>query len=183
MHENNPGAEVHTRLLAWNASRPALLEHRVDAVVTRLPFPPDQLRVRVLYDEPRVLVVPRDHPLAGMGSVTLDDIADEPIPHVRRSDPQLKAYWRLDPRPDGRPAPDGPLLEALEDEHELIAAGQAVAIGPPLDHATGLHPSLTTVPLHGIAPSQVVLATRTGDRSRLVAAFLRHAGALLTGTI
>jgi hypothetical protein len=29
----------------------------------------------------------------------------------------------------------------------------------------------------------VVLATRTGDRSRLVAAFRKHAGALLTGTI
>jgi len=114
--------------------------------------------------------------------VTFDDIADEPIPRVRQSDPLLNAYWRLDPRPDGRPAPDGPLVEALEDKHELISAGQAVAIGPPLDHATGLHPSLTTVPLHGVEPSQVVLATRTGDRSRLVTAFRKHAEALLTGT-
>ncbi|GLV73298.1 putative transcriptional regulator, LysR family protein [Streptomyces hygroscopicus subsp. hygroscopicus] len=181
LRDRNPDAEVHTRLLAWNDSRGALLEHRVDAVVTRLPFPTDRLRVTVLYDEPRVLVVPRDHRLAGKESVTLDDIADEPIPHVRQSDPLLNAYWRLDPRPDGRPAPDGPLVEALEDKHELIAAGQAVAIGPPLDHATGLHPSLTTVPLHGVEPSQVVLATRAGDRSRLVTAFRKHAEALLTG--
>ncbi|MGW7754837.1 LysR family transcriptional regulator [Streptomyces violaceusniger] len=182
LRDRDPGAEVHTRLLAWNDSRGALLEHRVDAVVTRLPFPTDQLRITVLYDEPRVLVVPRDHRLAGEESVTLDDIADEPIPHVRQSDPLLNAYWRLDPRPDGRPAPDGPLVEALEDKHELIAAGQAVAIGPPLDYATGLHPSLTTIPLHGVEPSQVVLATRTGDRSRLVTAFRKHAEALLTGT-
>ncbi|AQW55231.1 LysR family transcriptional regulator [Streptomyces violaceusniger] len=182
LRDRDPGAEVHTRLLAWNDSRGALLEHRVDAVVTRLPFPTDQLRITVLYDEPRVLVVPRDHRLAGEESVTLDDIADEPIPHVRQSDPLLNAYWRLDPRPDGRPAPDGPLVEALEDKHELIAAGQAVAIGPPLDYATGLHPSLTTIPLHGVEPSQVVLATRTGDRSRLVTAFRNHAEALLTGT-
>ncbi|CAL9567265.1 LysR family transcriptional regulator [Streptomyces sp. enrichment culture] len=182
LRERHPDAEVHTRLLAWNDSRGALLEHRVDAVVTRLPFPTDQLRVTVLYDEPRVLVVPRDHRLADKESVTLDDIADEPIPHVRQSDPLLNAYWRLDPRPDGRPAPDGPLAEALEDKHELIAAGQAVAVGPPLDHATGLHPSLTTVPLHGVEPSQVVLATRTGDRSRLVTSFRKHAEALLTGT-
>ncbi|MFI0737521.1 LysR family transcriptional regulator [Streptomyces sp. NPDC021100] len=182
LRDRDPDAEVHTRLLDWNDSRGALLEHRVDAVVTRLPFPTDRLRVTVLYDEPRVLVVPRDHRLAGRESVTLDDIADEPIPHVRQSDPSLNAYWRLDPRPDGRPAPDGPLVEALEDKHELIAAGQAVAIGPPLDHATGLHPSLTTVPLHGVEPSQVVLATRTGDRSRLVTAFRKHAEALLTGT-
>ncbi|GCD32420.1 putative transcriptional regulator, LysR family protein [Streptomyces chrestomyceticus JCM 4735] len=181
LRDRNPDAEVHTRLLAWNDSRGALLEHRVDAVVTRLPFPTDRLRVTVLHDEPRVLVVSRDHRLAGKESVTLGDIADEPIPHVRQSDPLLNAYWRLDPRPDGRPAPDGPLAEALEDKHELIAAGQAVAVGPPLDHATGLHPSLTTVPLHGVEPSQVVLATRTGDRSRLVTAFRSLAEALLTG--
>ncbi|CCB71042.1 protein of unknown function (plasmid) [Streptantibioticus cattleyicolor NRRL 8057 = DSM 46488] len=131
LRDRDPGAEVNTRLLAWNDSRGALLEHRVDAVVTRLLFPTGQLRVTVLYDEPRVLIVARDHRLAGKESVTLDDIVDEPIPRVRRSDPLLNAYWRLDPRPDGRPAPDGPLLEALEDEHELIAAGQAVAIGPP----------------------------------------------------
>ncbi|MGF6884676.1 DNA-binding transcriptional LysR family regulator [Nocardia sp. GAS34] len=36
-------------------------------------------RVTVLYDEPHVLVVPRDHRLAGKESVTLEDIADEPI--------------------------------------------------------------------------------------------------------
>ncbi|WP_198037218.1 LysR family substrate-binding domain-containing protein [Nocardia sp. BMG51109] len=182
LRDDNPDAEVHTRLLAWNDSRAALLEHRVDAVVTRLPFPTDQLRVTVLYDEPRVLVVPLDHRLAGKESVTLDDIADEPIPHVRQSDPISNAYWRLDPRPDGQPAPDGPMVEALEDKHELIAAGQAVAIGPLLDYATGLHPSLTTVPLEGVEPSQVVLASRAGDRSRLVTAFRKHAETLLTGT-
>ncbi|MFJ2158061.1 LysR family transcriptional regulator [Streptomyces sp. NPDC087856] len=181
MRNRHPDAEVHTRLLAWNDSRTALLEHRVDAVVTRLPFPTDRLRVTVLYDEPRVLVVPIDHRLAGKDSVTLDDVADEPVPHVRQSDPLLNAYWRVDPRPDGNPAPDGPLVEALEDKHELIAAGQAVAIGPPLDATTGLHPGLTTVPLRGVDPSQVVLATRAGDSDRLVTAFGKLAQAVLTG--
>ncbi|MFB9468036.1 LysR family transcriptional regulator [Nonomuraea salmonea] len=181
LRQAEPDAEVKTRLLAWNDSRSALLDHRVDAVVTRLPFATDQLHVTVLHDEPRVLVVARDHRLAGRDSVTLDDIAGEPIPHVRRTDALLNAYWRMDPRPDGRPAPDGPLVEDLEDKHELIAEGRAVAVGPPLDHATGLHPALTTVPLRGVEPSQVVLATRAGDGSRLVAAFRRHAEATLTG--
>ncbi|MEU7691499.1 LysR family transcriptional regulator [Microbispora hainanensis] len=179
LRKAEPEAEVKTRLLAWNDSRAALLDHRVDAVVTRLPFATDQLHVTVLYDEPRVLVVPLDHPLVGREWVTLDDIAGEPIPHVRQSDPLLNAYWRVDPRPDGSPAPDGPLVEDLEDKHELIAAGAAVAIGPPLDYATGLHPGLTTIPLRDVEPSQVVLATRAGDRNRLVTAFRKHAEARL----
>jgi hypothetical protein len=37
------------------------------------------------------------------------------------------------------------------------------------------------VPLRGVEPSHVVLATRAGDRSRLVTAFRKSAEAHLTG--
>jgi DNA-binding transcriptional LysR family regulator len=176
----HPDADVQTLFVPWNEPRSALLDRRVDAVVARLPFSTDQLHVTVLYDEPRVLVVPRDHRLAGKESVTLDDIADEPLPRV--PDPAWNAFWRIDPRPDGRPAPDGPLVQAIEDKFELIAEGKAVAIAPAAGGAKSLRPDLTTVPLHGVEPGQVVLATRAGDRSRLVAAFRRSAQALLTGS-
>jgi DNA-binding transcriptional LysR family regulator len=127
-----------------------------------------------------VLVVPVDHRLAGRESVTLDDIADEPMPRVRHSDPAWSAFWRIDPRPDGRRAPDGPFIDALEDKFEVIAAGQAVAITAGF-HANSLRPDITTVPLEGVEPSHVVLATRAGDRGRLVAAFRKLAEAHLIG--
>ncbi|GII30277.1 LysR family transcriptional regulator [Planotetraspora mira] len=180
LRRRHPDADVHTLHLAWNEARAALLDHGVDALVTRLPFPTDQLHVTVLYEEPRVLVVPLDHRLAGKESVTLDDIADEPLPRVRQSDPAWSAFWRIDPRPDGRPAPDGPLIEALEDKFEVIAAGQAVAISA-APRSASLRPDLTTIPLEGVEPSHVVLATRAGDRNRLVAAFRKFAEAHLTG--
>ena len=69
----------------------------------------------------------------------------------------------------------------MEDKNELIAAGQAVAIIPG-GHRTGsLRPDLTTIPLHGVEPSHVVLATRASDRGRLVAAFRKCAHGCLTG--
>ena len=113
LRRQHPDADVQTLHLDWNEPREALLDHRVDAVVTRLPIRTDGLHVTILYDEPRVLLVPVDHRLAGKESVTLDDIAGEPIP--RLPDPVWNAYWRIDPRPDGSPAPDGPLVEAYED--------------------------------------------------------------------
>lgn len=178
LRHRHPDAEVRTLHLYWNEPRAALLDHRVDAAVVRLPFPTDQLHVTVLYDEPRVLLVPLDHRLAGKESVTLDDIADEPLP--RALDPTWDAFWRIDPRPDGRPAPGGPVVDAVEDKFEFIASGQAVAI-----IASGgigsLRPDLTTVPLEGVEPSHVALATRAGDHSRLVAAFRKCAEAHLTG--
>ncbi|MGH3292569.1 MAG: LysR family transcriptional regulator [Trebonia sp.] len=179
LRREHPDADVRSLHLEWNQAREALLDHRVDAVVTRLPIGSDGLHVTILYDEPRLLLVPRDHRLAGKESVTLDDIADEPIP--RLSDPAWNAYWRIDPRPDGSPAPDGPFVAALEDKNELIASGQAVAIVPGGVYSGQLRPDLTTIPLHGVAPSHVILATRAGDRGRLVAAFRRSAQELLTG--
>ena len=180
LRHRHPGADVDTLHLACDEPPAALLDHRVDAVVARLPLPGAQLHVTPLYDEPRVLVVPLDHRLAGKESVTLDDIADEPLPQVREADPGWSALWRIDPRPDGRPAPVGPLAETLADKFELIAAGQAVIIsaGP---HATGIRPDLTTVPIEGVEPGHVVVATRVGDRNPLVTAFRSYAHAQLTG--
>ena len=108
MRREHPDADVQVMHLACDKARNALLDHRVDAVVTRLPFPTDQLHVTVLYEEPLVFVVPLTHRLAGKESITLDDIADEPMPRIRDSDPAWSAFWRVDPRPDGRRAPGGP---------------------------------------------------------------------------
>jgi DNA-binding transcriptional LysR family regulator len=181
LRRRHPDADVHPLHLGWNEPREALLDHRVDAAVARLPIRTDRLHVTVLYDEPRVLLVPLGHRLAGKESVTLDDIADEPLPRLSDDHQGWNAFWRIDPRPDGSQAPEGPLVEAVEDKLELIAAGQAVAVVPAGLRAKGLRPDLTTVPLHGVEPSHVVLATRAGDRDRLVAAFRACAQAHLTG--
>ncbi|OCB31079.1 LysR family transcriptional regulator [Mycobacterium malmoense] len=181
MRREHPDAEVQVTHLDWDRALDALLGHQVDAVVTRLPFPTDGLHVTILYDEPRVLAMSVDHRLASREFVTLDDIADEPMPRVRDSDTAWSAFWRIDPRPDGRRAPDGPFINALEDKFELIASGQAVAVVPDLRVNT-MRPDITTVPLRGVEPCHVVLAARAGDRSRLVAAFRKLAEAHLTGS-
>ena len=84
-------------------------------------------------------------------------------------------------RPAGWRLGHGPLVEAIEDKNELIAAGQAVAVIPAGIAVGSPRPDLTTIPLHGVEPSHVVLATRAGDRGRLVAAFRKCAQAQLTG--
>ncbi|MFF5405136.1 LysR family transcriptional regulator [Streptomyces misionensis] len=179
LRHGHPDADVRTLHLEWNEPRAALLDRRVDAAVTRLPLRTDGLRVTILHDEPKLLLVPVGHRLAGKESATLDDIDGEPIP--RFPDPEWDAYWRVDPRPGGRPAPDGPPVETIEDKLECIAAGEAVAIVPAALHAAGIRPDLTTVPLRGVEPGHVVVATRAADHSRLVAAFRTAARNCLGG--
>jgi DNA-binding transcriptional LysR family regulator len=177
LRRRHPDVDVRTLHVGWDKPREALLDRTVDVVVSRLPFPTDQLHVTILYDEPRALLVPLDHRLAGKEHVTLDDIADEPLPRV--ADPVWNAFWRIDPRPDGSRAPDGPFVDSIEDKFELIAAGEAVCIVPAGDMVDRVRPDLTLVPLEGVEPGHVVLATRAGDRCRLVAEFRRCAEALL----
>jgi DNA-binding transcriptional LysR family regulator len=150
LRNQRPDAEVHALHLPWNEPREALLGHRADAVVTRLPLRTDGLHVTILYDDPRVPLIPRSHRLAGKQSVTLADIADEPIP--RLPDAAWNAYWRIDPRPDGTPGPVGPLVNAVEDKIELIAAGQAVAIVSAGLRADRMHPDLTPDAIRGPGP-------------------------------
>jgi DNA-binding transcriptional LysR family regulator len=164
-----PDAAVQTVHLKWNEPRAALLDHRVDVAIARLPFATEQLDVVTLYEEPRVLLVAADHRLAGRPYVTLDDIADEPMP--RWPDPDWNAFWRIDPRPDDRPAPDGPVVETLDDKFDRIAGGELVVIVAAGLRASSLRPDLATVPLRGVAPSAVVLASRSGDDNPLVSAF------------
>ncbi|WP_395106417.1 LysR substrate-binding domain-containing protein [Actinomadura sp. SCN-SB] len=116
--------------------------------------------------------------MAEKEAITLDDIADEPIP--RWSDPEWNAFWRIDPRPDGSRPPDGPLVEAMDDKLEIIAAGQAIAIVSAGLRAETLRDDLTTIPLKDVDPSHVIVATRPGDPDPLVTSFRETAQAHLT---
>ncbi len=72
------------------------------------------------------------------------------------------------------------MVEAMADKFEVIAAGQAVAVMPDIG-VNHIRPDLTTVRLADVEPSHVVVATRAGDRNRLVAEFRRCAQETLTG--
>ncbi|HEY0535026.1 MAG TPA: LysR family transcriptional regulator [Actinoplanes sp.] len=171
------GCTVRTLHFSLSDVAGALIDHRIDVAVTRLPLPTDRFLVTVLYEEPRVLVVPLSHRLAGKESVTLHDFADEPL--VRHPDPDLDAFWCIDPRPDGRPAPDGPTAATVEDKLELVAAGDALTMAPPGDEHTSLRPDLTFVPVRDVDPCRVVVATRTNDTNPLIEQFRAVAVGLL----
>ena len=173
-----PNADVGTRHLAWDEPTAALIDRRVDAVLARLPLAIRGLAVTPLYREARVLMVSKKHRLSGRAKVTFDDIADEPLPVF--PDPVWNAFWRVDPRPDGRPAPSGPLVERTADSNEWVASGECISFVPSSAVPHQVHPGCTTVPIDGVQPCQVVAVRRADDDSELVEAFVSAAVATLT---
>jgi alpha/beta hydrolase fold len=104
----------------------------------------------------------------------------------RHPDTRVIAY---DQRGHGRSgrgcAPSNTLGQLARDLDAVIdtttPTGHIVLVVTAGFHGNSVRPDITTVPLEGVEPSHVVLATRAGDRSRLVAAFRKLAEAHLTG--
>ncbi|CAM3805669.1 hypothetical protein KIPE111705_25960 [Kibdelosporangium persicum] len=110
------------------------------------------------------------------------DISAEPLVGCTGMGADWTSFWRLEPRPDNDPAPLGPIVaETYDDKLEAIVEGTAVAVIPAHDRRFTLRPELVTVPLHGIEPCQVVVATRAADTNPLVPEFVRFAESLLVG--
>lgn len=182
LRRRNPDALVRTRHLGWHEAR-ALPDRRVDALVVRTPLaiPGDDLDITVLYDEPRVLVLPASHRLAGKETVTLDDFADEPMVACAGAPATWTGFWRLEPRTDQRPTPLAPLLaDTIEDKLEVVADGQAVALLAANDQRLTARDDLATVAVEGIDPCHVIVATRREDTNPLVDRFRQSAQTYLT---
>jgi DNA-binding transcriptional LysR family regulator len=184
LRRRHPGAHVRTRHLNWHETR-ALPDGRVDALVVRtpLPIPADDLDLTVLYEEPRVLVLPASHRLAGKEVVTLADFTDEPMVACAGAPTAWTAFWRLEPRPDQDGAPLAAMpADTIEDKLEAVADGQAVALIAANDPRVTARDDLVTVAVEGIEPCHVVVATRHEDANPLVEQFRRSAQTHLIGS-
>ncbi|MFC4505545.1 MULTISPECIES: LysR family transcriptional regulator [Streptomyces] len=177
VRESHPDARVIARHVAWKDAD-VVVNGAVNALVARLPLacPTSLLHTTVLYEEPRVLVIPESHSLAGRTSVTLDDFANDAfVKCAATSADAWTTFWRAEPRPDGSNAPVAARVDTFEDKLELIAEGHAIAIFPLGDRRTTLRKDLVTVPVVGIEPCKVAVVTRADSNNELVDAFIAAA--------
>jgi DNA-binding transcriptional LysR family regulator len=181
LRRRHPEADVGTRHLECHEEM-AFTEGRVDVLVARDPLfiPTDDARVTVLYEEPRMLVMPADHHLADRASVSLDDFArDESIICSHGGTRSIYPTESYQPSLPG-PMSTGPIIESFEDRLELVASGQAIAVLPAGDRRSSLRAGLATVPVEGFPASKVVVANRVGEQNPLVFDFVRFARTHLT---
>jgi DNA-binding transcriptional LysR family regulator len=156
-----PGAEIATRHLSCRDIG-ALSDKRVDALIARAPLPlaADGLFTTPLYEEPRMLVTPRGHPLADRASVTAEELAGEEAAPCAFETADWTSYRIL--------GAGVPPIENYEDKLELVASGEAIAVLPVGDRRSSLRPDLVTVPIEDAPPSQVVLVNRKGDPNPMI---------------
>jgi DNA-binding transcriptional LysR family regulator len=129
----------------------------VDMLAIRLPLHDPGVTIGpVLSDEPRVLAVAVDHPLAQRTSVSIEDVADYAVSDYPSLPPELINAF-IPPR-----TPSGKLLRrrssgSIAESPVRVALGEIVHPTVPsfLDHYP--HPRVTSVPIDDLPPSRTAL--------------------------
>ncbi len=175
----HPDVSVLLHRLRWWEHGEAVRDGRVDAAFVRLPIAEEELELLPLYTEPLNVALPDDHAHATNPTLTIADIADEPVLHYADAIPAWNAFWCADPRPDGTQARRGPLVHDMEEIVEYVRTGRGVAFLPAAICAMFPRPGITYVPVTDLPPGQVALAWQAGRRTPLIstlAEVAQHAG-------
>jgi len=170
----HPEVSLTLRQVSWDDSTAGLADGSSDVAFVWLPIPDAERYTRIVVaEEPRLVAMPKTHPLTSKELVDFADLLDEPFLALPASAGPLRDYWlALDGR-DGRPPVIGAEITSADETYEALVDGRGVCL-----LATGNAPLLTrgdviTRPVRGISPSQLTLAWRKEDRRPLVVAYAR----------
>ena len=139
----------------------------LDLLAIRLPIPADDnLTVGpILATEDRILVVAKDHPLAGRDSVTFNDVADYETIDVPNAPRELMNHL-IPPRAEDR----RPIRRVVSVNSAAEAMAQAALGGIVYPTVSSVkqyyhHPDVVFIPIAGAPPSQTALVWRVGGLS------------------
>jgi DNA-binding transcriptional LysR family regulator len=180
--EEHAEVEISVRRLAWTDQQPGILERRVDiAFLVPIEEPDKRLEVHPLMDENRVVGLPLDHRLAARESVSIKDLAEEPVVTSRSVPDEVARWWSALPRPDGSTPPLGPRAESVEEMLEVVAMGHGVCLVSRSVEAFYGRPDLVFVPVSDADKVPIALAWRGDDERPLLREFLAVARRVAEG--
>jgi DNA-binding transcriptional LysR family regulator len=156
----HPDVSVDVRRLEWDDQEQVILAGIVDVAFVRRPINARGLRLTPLYTEPRLAAVPDHHRLAGVAELTTAEIADERHLHF------------LEPVGDGD---HRVVLRSVEEKLEFVAAGHGIIVLPLSATLHYTRPDIVYIPVTDAEPDEVLIATESSRRSKLVSGFLSAA--------
>jgi DNA-binding transcriptional LysR family regulator len=174
-HAEHPGVEVllFEMLLAEQAT--ALLDRRIHVGFVRPTLGVSELTEEPLYDEPIVVAVPSDHPLADRAQIALADLADEPIVlYGGRTSRGIDSHYLLSLFRAGGVEPKVAVeAQYAESALGLVAAGLGLTLtAASFGHAP--RAGVRFVPLSDDGPFiPMKVAYRPEERSSVLKAFLK----------
>lgn len=167
-----PAAQVLVRRMPWSDPTSGLragAHEGVDAAFVWLPLPePQRYRWVTVAVEPRRLLVPADHRLAGRGHVRVRDFLDEPFFTLPRSTGGALGFWTGADARQGRAVPVVAEVASTEELVEGIGSGLGSCLVVEGNLAAFRRPDIAVLHVDDLAPAELVLAWRRHDERPLL---------------
>jgi DNA-binding transcriptional LysR family regulator len=167
------GWRISLRLVNWEDPTAGLADGGVDAAFCWLPVPGvgAELTAKVLVREDRWVALPRGHRFAGRAAVDFAELLDEPFVALPPSAGPLRGFWLGTAERGGREPVVGLEASSPEEVFEAVGAGLGVVLLAEGNARLYARPDVVSVPVRGLAPCELALVWRAGDRRREVAEF------------
>ncbi len=154
-----PGWRVDMRQSSWADPTAGLADGDVDTALLRLPCPGQEtLRVAVLFTEPRWVVLPAAHPLAGRERIDFAELVDEPFVAAPVETGVWRDYWLAVEERGGTAPRIGAVTDQPDSWLQAIANGYGIALAPASAARFYARPGVVYRPVDGVAPSRVGIA-------------------------
>jgi len=185
----HPDIELDLRVMEDQPGLRALVRGRLDiALMIQSPFDPivvpDEIELLEITEDPMMIALPPDHPMASRRSVDLAQLADEPFLLTELGGTCADSNIMLRACRDAGFAPNVRLeSEDYNALQGMAAAGLGVSIIPRMA-TIGAYPGVVVRPLKGSPPSRTIVAAVNKERDPIVDAFveaLQAAGDELDG--
>ena len=178
--EGRPEVALELKQISLEDHSGGLVDGSTDAAFVWLPFQHEGLAFETLVEEPRLAALAADHPLAGRAELSIEDLLDEPWPHVD-TDPVALGFWTCVDYRDGAPARRGATIATMEGILEAVRAGLCVATVPRSQTTLQSWPGLVFLPVPDLSPATLALGWRTADETPVVQAFVEIARRRVAG--
>ncbi|AYF74792.1 LysR family transcriptional regulator [Nocardia yunnanensis] len=167
-----PNCGVHIEHVHFGNPFGALRADDIDVLVSWLPIEePDLVVGPVLYEEPFLLLVAADHPLATRQSASYEDLADYGVFGAGTAQ-QAPEYWQAAAvpftSPSGRAIVRTAHADTFQDMIMLVASGKAIT---PVHAHAAVHysrPDVAYVPMPDAPPARWALLWRRGADNSLI---------------
>ncbi|MFE7931544.1 LysR family transcriptional regulator [Streptomyces sp. NPDC057456] len=178
----HPDVQPVLRQVNWADPSAGLADGSSDVAFVWLPLPDeDRYQCAVVALEPRVVALPKGHPLAVRaasdpeGQVDFADLLDEPFLALPAKAGPLRDHWLAVDARDGRPPRIGGVVASAEETYEAVSGGQGIALLAAGNAPLVVRDKVIAVPVRGLSPSRLAVAAAHDDRRPLVLAYLAAA--------
>jgi DNA-binding transcriptional LysR family regulator len=168
-----PTVRVELLQSDWEDPTAGLDSGACDVALLRLPIPSsDGLQMLPLFEEPRRVAMPADHPLADKPQLTIDDVLDEPV-IAPRGPAAWRDWWLAAEQRAGRPPLIGAMVGTPDEYVQAILGGRGLSLAFASAERFYAPPGITYRPIDGLPPSTVAVAHRHDSVNPAVDDFIR----------